>query len=90
MKTEIRNLNERITQLTEGERQRKQAAFASHWFGLSEVERQLGQAAFDEYDALRKAGQMTSEDQAQKWLDNLPLENQEVVKKMNSWEDSEN
>jgi hypothetical protein len=57
----IKDLGERVEKLVEDEANRRHAAFAAHWFALSEADRQLVGEVLDEFEALWNSGQVLTE-----------------------------
>ena len=81
----IKNLGERVEQLSEKQREASQKEFASRWSLLSGEEQAVVREVMREFGRLHDTGQMTTEEQTQKWYDSLPTEKLEVMSK--AWPD---
>jgi hypothetical protein len=55
LKSDIKQLSERVEKLSEEQRRSEQAAFKARWFKLSETERQLALEVINEFASLRDA-----------------------------------
>lgn len=90
MKTEIKNLGERVKKLSEKINNPRQAAFkaafATAYWNLTEDERQLASETIHEFGVLKEEGRMITEEQTQEWYHNLPPEKRAAVDKLPTYE----
>jgi hypothetical protein len=86
-KPNINNLSGRVEKLSKLNHQAAQNEFERRWQQLSDDEQRLARETLGEFGALKDTGQMSTEEQAQKWYDNLPPEKRAVMMKMPDWDE---